>query len=159
MSRSSPKHGPTAAYVARLREELPKHFPDCLFYFQPADITSQVLDFGLPAPINVQVVGVLRETKDLALAKKVRREMAKIPGIADVHLFQIADYPTLRVDVDRIMASELGITQQSVTEVSSCRSASTVQVGPNYWVNPQNRVNYILAVQTPPSRIPTVDAR
>jgi len=152
-----PEHGPTAAYVARLREELPKRFPDCLFYFQPADITSQDLDFGLPAPINVQVVGVLRD-QDLALAKKVRREMAKIPGIADVHLFQIADYPTLRVDVDRIMASELGITQQSVTGSVLVSLSSTVQVGPNYWVNPKNRVNYILAVQTPPDRIPTVDA-
>src|ERR1700722_4560485 len=120
-----PDHRPTAGYVARLREELPKRFPDCLFYFQPADITSQVLDFGLPAPINVQVVGVLRD-QDLALAKKVRQEMAKIPGIADVHLFQIADYPTLRVDVDRIMASELGITQQSVTGSVLVSLSSTV---------------------------------
>jgi multidrug efflux pump subunit AcrB len=152
-----PEHGPTAEYVARLREELPKRFPDCLFYFQPADITSQVLDFGLPAPINVQVVGVLRE-QDLALAKKVRREMAKIPGIADVHIQQIADYPTLRLDVDRVMASELGLTQQSVTGSVLVSLSSTVQVGPNFWVNPQNRVNYILAVQTPPDRIPTVDA-
>ena len=79
-----PEHGPTADYVARLREELPKRFPDCTFYFQPADITSQILDFGLPAPINVQVVGVQRED-NLAVAKKLRQEMAKIPGIADVH--------------------------------------------------------------------------
>jgi len=80
-----PEHGPTAGYVARLREELPKRFPDCTFYFQPADITSQILDFGLPAPINVQVVGVRRE-ENLAVAKKLRQEMAKIPGIADVHI-------------------------------------------------------------------------
>ena len=87
-----PEHRPTAAYVARLREELPKRFPDCTFYFQPADITSQILDFGLPAPINVQVVGVNREG-NLAVAKKLRQEMAKIPGIADVHIHQITDQP------------------------------------------------------------------
>jgi multidrug efflux pump subunit AcrB len=152
-----PEHGPTADYVARLREELPKRFPDSVFYFQPADITSQILDFGLPAPINVQVVGVLRE-KDLALAKKVRKEMAKIPGIADVHIHQIADYPTLRVDVDRILASELGLTQQSVTGSVLVSLSGTTQVTPNFWVNPENRINYVLAVQTPPGRVPTVDA-
>ncbi len=148
-----PEHGPTADYVARLREELPKRFPDCTFYFQPADITSQILDFGLPAPINVQVVGVNRE-ENLAVAKKLRREMAKIPGIADVHIHQITDYPTLRVDVDRVMASELGLTQQSVTGSVLVSLSGTTQVTPNYWVNPQNRVNYVLAVQTPPDRDP-----
>ena len=152
-----PEHGPTAGYVARLREELPKRFPDCTFYFQPADITSQILDFGLPAPINVQVVGVHRE-ENLAVAKKLRQEMAKIPGIADVHIHQITDYPTLRVDVDRIMASELGLTQQSVTGSVLVSLSGTTQVTPNYWVNPENRVNYVLAVQTPPDRVPTVDA-
>ncbi len=74
-----PEHGPTADYVARLREELPKRFPDCTFFFQPADITSQILDFGLPAPINVQVVGVLRE-EDLAVAKKLRRRWPRSPA-------------------------------------------------------------------------------
>jgi multidrug efflux pump subunit AcrB len=152
-----PEHGPTANYVARLREELPKRFPDCTFYFQPADITSQILDFSLPAPIDVQVVGVRRE-ENLVVAKKLRQEMAKIPGIADVHLHQITDYPTLRVDVDRVKASELGLTQQSVTGSVLVSLSGTTQVTPNYWVNPQNRVNYVLAVQTPPDRVPTVDA-
>jgi multidrug efflux pump subunit AcrB len=152
-----PGHGPTAGYVARLREELPRRFPDCTFYFQPADITSQILDFGLPAPINVQVVGVNREG-NLAVAKKLRQEMAKIPGIADVHLHQITDYPTLCVDVDRVRASELGLTQQSVTGSVLVSLSGTTQVTPNYWVNPENRINYVLAVQTPPARISTVDA-
>jgi multidrug efflux pump subunit AcrB len=150
-------HGPTAGYVARLREELPKRFPDCTFYFQPADITSQILDFGLPAPINVQVVGVKRE-EGLVVAKKLRQEMAKIPGIADVHIHQITDYPTLRLDVDRIKASELGLTQQSVTNSVLVSLSGTTQVTPNYWVNPKNRINYVLAVQTPPDRVPNVDA-
>jgi multidrug efflux pump subunit AcrB len=151
------EHRPTAGYVARLREELPKRFPTCTFYFQPADITSQILDFGLPAPINVQVVGVRRE-ENLAVARKLRQEMGRIPGIADVHIHQIADYPTLRLDVDRILASELGLTQQNVTGSVLVSLSGTTQVTPNYWVNPQNRINYVLAVQTPPDRIPSVDA-
>jgi multidrug efflux pump subunit AcrB len=152
-----PGHRPTAGYVARLREELPKRFPNCIFNFEPADITSQILDFGLPAPINVQVVGVNREG-NLPVAKKLREEMAKIPGIADVHIQQITDYPTLRVDVDRVMISQIGgLTQQSVTGSVLVSLSSTTQVTPNYWVNPQNRINYVLAVQTPPNRISTVD--
>jgi multidrug efflux pump subunit AcrB len=149
-------HRPTADYVARLREELPKRFPDCTFYFQPADITNQILDFGLPAPINVQVVGVNR-TDNLALAKKLRDRLVGIPGIADVHLHQITDYPTLFVDVDRTKASELGLTQQNITGSVLVSLSGTSQVAPNYWVNPENRVNYVLAVQTPPDRISSVD--
>ena len=102
------EHGPTAAYVGRLRRELPRRFPDCTFFFQPADITSQILNFGLPAPINVQVVGV-SAAGNLAPAKKLRQELSKIPGIADVHIHQIVDQPTLRLDVDRIMASQLSV--------------------------------------------------
>jgi multidrug efflux pump subunit AcrB len=152
------KHGhrPTAEYVARLREELPRRFPNCTFYFQPADITSQILDFGLPAPIDVQVVGVDRKA-NLALAKKLREKMAAVPGIADVHLHQITDQPTLRVDVDRVMASELGLTQQNVTGSVLVSLSSSSQTTPNYWVNPDNRVNYVLAVQTPPDRVNSVD--
>src|SRR5262249_2896174 len=105
-----PEHGPTADYVARLREELPKKFPDCTFYFQPPDITSQILDFGLPAPIDVQVVGVDR-ARNLQVAQELNRRMKGIPGIADVHIHQISDYPTLHVDVDRVKSSEVGLTQ------------------------------------------------
>jgi multidrug efflux pump subunit AcrB len=151
-----PEHRPTAEYVARLRRELPKRFPNCTFFFQPADITSQILDFGLPAPIDVQVVGVDR-ARNLALAQKLRQKMTEIPGIADVHIHQITDQPTLKLDVDRIMASELGLSQQNVTGSVLVSLSSTSQVTPNYWVNPQNRVNYVLAVQTPPERIASVD--
>src|SRR5437588_9175415 len=108
-----PGHRPTAEYVARLRDELPRRFPGCTFYFQPADITSQILNAGLPAPINVQVVGVNREA-NLEVARKLRREMAKVPGTADVYIHQVTDGPELRVDVDRIQASELNLTQQDV---------------------------------------------
>src|SRR5205085_974614 len=90
----NPSHRPTAAYVGRLRDELPRRFPGCTFFFEPADITSQILDFGLPAPIDVQVVGVNREA-NLAVAQKLRQEIAKVPGSADVHLNQMTDVPDL----------------------------------------------------------------
>jgi multidrug efflux pump subunit AcrB len=150
-------HRPTPDYVAQLRRELPKRFPACTFFFQPADITSQILDFGLPSPINVQVVGV-NAKGNLAVAQKLRKAISQIPGTADVHLNQIIDQPTLRLDVDRIMASELGLTQQNVANSLLVSLSSTSQVTPNYWVNPDNRVNYVLAVQTPPVRLPSVDA-
>jgi multidrug efflux pump subunit AcrB len=151
-----PNHRPTREYVARLREVLPRRFPGCVFYFEPADITGQILNAGLPAPINVQVVGVNREA-NLEVAKKLRREIAKVPGAADVHIHQVTDAPELRVDVDRIMASELNLTQNDVTSSVLVSLSSTTQVAPNFWVNPVNRVNYRVAVQTPPYRIDSVD--
>ena len=151
-----PAHHPTADYVAQLRRELPRRFPECTFYFEPADITSQILNFGLPAPIDVQVVGVNR-TANLAVAQKLREEMANVPGIADVHLHQVTDRPVLRLDVDRIMASELGLTQQDVSGSVLVSLSSTSQVSPNWWVNPDNRVNYRVAVQTPEYRIHSMD--
>jgi multidrug efflux pump subunit AcrB len=151
-----PEHQPTADYVAELRRELPARFPQCTFYFEPADITSQILNFGLPAPIDVQVVGVDR-VGNLAVAQKLQKEIAKVPGIADVHLHQMTDRPDLRLIVDRIMSSELGLTQQDVSGSVLVSLSSTSQVSPNWWVNPDNRVNYRVAVQTPEYRIHSVD--
>jgi multidrug efflux pump subunit AcrB len=152
----TPNHKATAGYVARLRDELPRKFPGCTFFFEPADITSQILDFGLPAPIDVQVVGVNREA-NLAVAQKLRQEMAKVPGSADAHLQQITDVPDLRLNVDRILASELGLTQQDVAGSVLVSLSSTSQVSPNFWVNPANRVNYRVAVQTPEYAIHSVE--
>src|SRR5207302_9760883 len=109
-----PTHQPTADYVARLRQVLPQRFSQCTFFFEPADITSQSLNFGLPAPIDVQVVGVDR-AGNLAVAQKLQKEIAKVPGVADVHIHQMTDRPTLNLDVDRIQASEMGLTQQDVS--------------------------------------------
>jgi len=103
------------------------------------------------------VVGVMPEA-NLALAKKLRNHLAKIPGIADVHLQQITDRPTLRLDVDRVMAAQLGLTQQNVANSVLVSLSSTSQVSPNFWVNPLNRVNYAVAVQTPPDRNASIDA-
>ena len=133
-----------------------KRFPHCTFFFEPADITSQILNFGLPAPIDVQVVGVNRG--NLAVAQKLQQEMAKIAGVADVHLHQMTDRPDLRLNVDRILASELGLTQQDVAGSVLVSLSSSMQVTPNYWVNPDNRINYRVAVQTPPDRIDSLDA-
>jgi multidrug efflux pump subunit AcrB len=151
-----PNHRPTADYVARLREELPRRFPECTFFFEPADITSQILNFGLPAPIDVQVVGVNR-AGNLAVAQKLRQEIARVPGVADVHLHQMTDRPNLNLDADRIQASELGLTQQDVSGSVLVSLSSTTQVSPNFWVNPDNRVNYRVAVQTPEYRVHSVD--
>jgi len=151
-----PEHRATADYVARLRKELPRRFPQCAFFFEPADITSQILNFGLPAPIDVQVVGVNREG-NLAVAQTLREQMAKVPGVADVHLHQIMDRPDLRLDVDRVMASQLGLTQQDVTGSVLVSLSSNIQVAPNFWVNPVNRVNYRVGTQTPDYHIDSVD--
>jgi multidrug efflux pump subunit AcrB len=153
----NPGHAPTAGYVAQLRRELPRRFPQCTFFFQPPDITSQILNFGMPAPIDVQVVGINLEG-DLAVAKKLREQIRNVPGIADVHIHQITDAPELRVDVDRVLASELGLTQQDVSGSVLVSLSSTSQIAPNFWVNPDNRVNYRVAVQTPEHRIDSIEA-
>ncbi len=150
-------HRPTADYIRRLRQDLPRRFPDCTFDFLAADITGQVLTFGKPAPITVQVVGVKRE-ENLAAAKKLREEMAKIPGVVDVRLRQIPDAPELRVDVDRVMASGLNVTQQEAARSLLVSLSSSFQGTPNFWVSPKNGVNYRVAVQTPQGKIDSVDA-
>ncbi|OWK34560.1 efflux RND transporter permease subunit [Fimbriiglobus ruber] len=152
-----PDHQPTAEHIRRLRQELPKRFPDSTFDFLPADITGQVLTFGKSAPINIQVVGVRRE-ENLAVAKVLRGQIAKIPGVVDVRLRQIPDAPELRIDVDRVMASELNVTQQDAARSLLISLSSSFQGTPNFWVNPKNGVNYRVAVQTPQFRIDTVDA-
>lgn len=152
-----PGHAPTAEHIRRLREELPKKFPGCTFDFLPADVTGQVLTFGKSAPINVQVVGVKRE-ENLAAAKKLRERLAMIPGVVDVRLRQIPDAPELRVDVDREMASGLGVTQQEASRSLLVSLSSSYQGTPNFWVNPKNGVNYRLAVQTPQRKIDTAEA-
>jgi multidrug efflux pump subunit AcrB len=150
-------HRPTADYIRRLRQELPRRFPDCTFDFLAADITGQVLTFGKPAPINVQVVGVKRE-ENLAAARKLRDRMARIPGVVDVRLRQIPDAPELRVDVDRVMASGLNVTQQEAARSLLVSLSSSFQGTPNFWVSPKNGVNYRVAVQTPQGKIDSVDA-
>jgi multidrug efflux pump subunit AcrB len=146
-------HGPTGEYIRRLREELPKRFPGCTFFFAPADIVGQILNFGLPSPVDVQVVG-LDPNATLPVARDLVARIAKIPGAADVHLHQVTDVPGIRLNVDRTRAEELGITQRQVASNMLISLSGTGQVAPNFWLNPKTGVNYAVVVQTPERLIP-----
>ena len=140
-------HRPTAEYVDALRTRLNEKFPNCTFFFQPADIVSQILNFGLPAPIDVQVVG--RSPKNFAIANKMADDIRKIPGAADVHVHQVLDVPSINVNVDRDRSIGLGLTQRDVANSMLISLSSSGQSAPNYWLDPKNGVNYSVAVQTP----------
>jgi len=149
------KHTPTAAHVADLRRELPKRFPELQFFFQPADIVNQVLNFGQPAPIDIRVTGPNGDS-DYGLATKVTRDLKAVPGIVDAHVFQVPDAPSLRVRVDRTLAQEMGMTQQEVANNLLVTLNSSAQIAPNFWLNPSNSVSYPLVVQTPTYRVDSV---
>ena len=155
----NPKHHATEQYVEALRRTLPKQFPDETFFFQPADIVNQILNFGLPAPIDVQVSGPNRNAAgDLAVAQKLVAKIAGIPGAADVHLQQITDAPTLHVNVDRIRAAQVGLTQRDVSTALLVSLAGTGTASPNFYLNQQNGVVYGVTVQTPQYRLDTPEA-
>ncbi|RKP51945.1 efflux RND transporter permease subunit [Pararobbsia silviterrae] len=141
-------HAPTAGYVKQLRAVLPQAFPGVTFAFLPADITSQILNFGSPAPIDLQVRGRNLQT-DAAYATRLLRQVREIPGVADARIQQSLQRPQLRVDVDRTRASELGITERDVTNALTVALAGSSQVAPSYWLNPRNGVSYAISAQTP----------
>jgi multidrug efflux pump subunit AcrB len=141
-------HHPTADYVARLRDELPKAFPGSIFYFLPADITTQILNFGLPAPIDVQIQGAdVRQSK--ALADKLLLQLRQVPGLADLRVQQPLDYPTLDVDVDRTKAVQGGYTERDVAQSVLNELSGSFQITPMFFLNYKNGVNYNLVAQTP----------
>lgn len=141
-------HRPTAEYVRKLREVLPQQFPDTTFSFPPADIVSQILNFGAPAPIDVQVRG--RDiVANYAYAQQLMKRVRAIPGIADVRIQQSRRAPVFRVDVDRTQAQQLGITARDVTNSMVVNLAGSSQVAPTYWLNPANGVTYPIVMQTP----------
>jgi multidrug efflux pump subunit AcrB len=151
------KHGPTVEYQRRLRDRLNTRFPDCTFYFQAANITNQILNFGLPAPIDVQIVG--RDYKNnYKIAQQIQRRMAAVPGAVDVHIKQEVAYPSVQINVDRTRANQTGLTQRDVSSSILISLSSSGQVAPNQWLNPANGVNYQVAVQTPQYRIDSFDA-
>jgi multidrug efflux pump subunit AcrB len=157
ISLNQEKHGPTRDYEVLLRKRLRERFPDMTFFFQPANITSQILNFGLPAPIDVQVVGRDAEA-NYEIAKKLAARIARIPGAADVHVHQVADQPVIRLDVDRVKASEMGLTQRDVTSSMLISLSGNGTVAPNFWMNWDNGVSYNVGVQTPQYRIDSLDA-
>jgi multidrug efflux pump subunit AcrB len=145
-------HTPTSDYVRRLRQVLPAAFPSVTFYFQSADMTTQILNFGLPAQIDLQVVG--RDlANNLRVAHELRRRVAGIPGIADAHLQQELDAPAFMVKVDRSRALQLGLNAQSIASDVNTSLSSSVQVAPNFWTDPASGIPYYIAVQTPEHQV------
>jgi len=143
----NPNHKPTAQYVRILREKLHRDFPDMEFYFSAPDIVSQILNFGIPSPIDIQVTG--RDPKGYDIANQIKARVAQIPGAVDVHVHQLVNGPDLRVNVDRTRAEQIGLTQNNVAQTMLISLSSSGQTAPNYWLNFQNGVNYQVAVQTP----------
>jgi multidrug efflux pump subunit AcrB len=156
ISLNPEKHGRVRDYEILLRKELGKQFPDMSFFFEPANITNQILNFGLPAPIDLQVVG--RDTiNNYKTAQRLRDRIGKIPGAADVHLHQVFRQPQLNIDVDRVKAGQLGLTQRDVTSSMLISLSGNNQVAPNFWLNPANGVSYNVGVQTSQYRIDSLD--
>jgi multidrug efflux pump subunit AcrB len=141
-------HAPTAGYVRKLREVLPAAFPSATFYFQAADMITQVLNFGLPAQIDVRVVGRDRTT-NIRVAEELRRRLASIPGIADAHLQQELNAPGFVANIDRSRALQLGLNAQAIANDVNTSLSSSEQVTPNFWTDPAAGIPYYIAVQTP----------
>lgn len=147
----------TLEYTRELRKKLSARFPEEIFFFTPANMTNQILDFGLPAPIDLQVVG--RDPKDnYRIAQQLLRQVTAIPGVVDAHIHQQVGYPTIQMNVDRNRAEQLGLTQSDVTRDMLISLSGTGQTNPNQWLNPLNGVNYQVVVQSPMSRVNTFDA-
>jgi multidrug efflux pump subunit AcrB len=141
-------HAPTADYVRKLREVLPAAFPEVTFYFQAADMVTQILNFGLPAQIDVKTVGRDRAT-NLRVTQELRRRIAAIPGIVDAHLQQEIDGPAFMAAIDRARALQFGLNAQSIANDINISLSSSAQVTPNFWTDPASGIPYYIAVQTP----------
>ena len=145
-------HPPTAGLTRHLREVLPQRFPGVEFFFQPADIVTQILNFGLPAPIDVQVIGTDMESSYL-IAQQIANKMRHIPGTADVHVQQLLSLPTLHMDIERTRVTQVGLTAHDVAQSALVSLSGSFQTAPNFWLNPKNEVTYQIAVQSPQYRM------
>jgi multidrug efflux pump subunit AcrB len=150
------KHTPTAEHMAKLRRELPQRFAGMQFFFQPADIVNQVLNFGQPSPIDIRVSGPDNK-ESYELAVKLAHDLEHVPGIVDSHIFQVPDAPALGVNIDRTLATEFGMDQQNTASNVLVTTNSSAQTLPNFWVDPRNGVSYLLAVQMPTYRINSME--
>jgi multidrug efflux pump subunit AcrB len=150
----NPNHKPTAHYTRILREKLHQNFPDMEFSFAAPDIVSQILNFGIPAPIDIQVTG--QNPKGYDIANEIKGRVAQIAGAADVHVHQLVHGPDLRVNVDRTRAQQIGLTQNDVARTMLVSLSSSGQNAPNFWLNFKNGVNYQVAVQTPQYKMDTL---
>jgi len=149
-------HKPTDMYMKEIRRKIHEQMPEVVIFYQSADMVSQILNFGLPAPINVQVVG--QNKKDnYVIAQEIESRIAAIPGAIDVHLQQVLDIPQVKVNVDRVKAQHVGMQQRDVANNVLISLTSSGQTAPNFWLNPKNGVSYPIAVQTPPYNLSTMD--
>jgi multidrug efflux pump subunit AcrB len=152
------KHHSTWEYVKQLRQRLPADFPDLTFFFQPADIVTQILNFGLPAPIDIQVIGPSKNRKNnYKIAKQLKAKIAQIPGAVDVHLHQVVDAPEIRINVDRSQAQRSGLTQRDVANNLLTSLSSSGQTSPNFWLDPIKGVSYLIAVQVPQYKLNSLE--
>jgi multidrug efflux pump subunit AcrB len=146
------EHTSTAAHIADLRRDLPRRFHQLQFFFQPADIVDQVLNFGQPAPIDIRISGP-DGAAAFALASKIARDVDRVPGVVDSHVFQVPDAPALTIDVDRTLAEQAGVNQAEVANNVLVTTNSSTQAAPNFWVNPQTGSSYRLIAQMPTYQI------
>jgi multidrug efflux pump subunit AcrB len=146
-SLNKKKHGPTWEYVKKIRQQLQAKYPEYTFFVQPSDIVGQTLNAGLPAPIDVQVVG--HDKENYQIAEELRRRIAQVPGAVDVNIHQVIGTPSLLVNIDRTLADQLGFTEKQVADDVLISLAGSGQTAPNFWLNPQNGVSYSIVVQTP----------
>jgi len=151
----NPEHRPSADYIRALRHQLPRDFPGTQFAFQPADIVSQILNFGLPSPIDVQIIGADLK-QNFEVASRMVERIRQIPGAADVHVQQALNEPVVFVDVNRTKAQEMGLTQAAVASNTLVGLATSFQTAPSFWMSPQG-VNYSVVTQTPQYRMGTLN--
>lgn len=140
-------HRPTEEYMRQIREELPEQFPGVSFYFQPADIVTQVLNFGLPAPIDVQVAGY--DPNNFHIAEQIEAKLRRIPGAVDTRVHQVLDAPNIHLDIDRSRAAGFGLTALDVANSLFVTLSSSAQVQPNFWLDPKMGITYAVVAQTP----------
>ena len=149
-------HAPTNNYVRKLRQVLPAAFPECVFYFQAADMVTQILNFGIPAQINVRTVGYDRN-KNLRIAKELQQRIAAIPGVADAHLQQEVNSPEFFAQIDRARAAQFGLTVNDIALNLNTSLSSSEQVSPNFWTDPSNGTPYYITVQTPEYKVASLN--
>jgi multidrug efflux pump subunit AcrB len=142
------RHHPTADYQRKLRIDLPREFPGTMFMFQPADIVSQILNFGLPAPIDIQLIGS-DVGKDMELGNRIVQQLAQVPGAVDVHVQQTYDQPDFAIHMERSQAQQLGITAKDISNSVLVALSGSFQTSPTFWVDPANNITYNIAVQAP----------
>ncbi|HYL86925.1 MAG TPA: efflux RND transporter permease subunit [Candidatus Angelobacter sp.] len=147
----------TAAYINDLREKLPQHFPGVQFFFQPADIVTQILNFGSPAPVDVEVTGI-NQRGNYVVGEKLANQLRHIPGAVDVHVQQAFDNPTLFLRIDRARAQAVGMQSRDVAQNLLVSLSSSFQTNPAFWLDPRNGVEYSVAVQEPQYRVDTYQA-